>query len=101
MGRRLRPAAATVTRWAIVPLNAVLAILLLTVGLLLAACGGSSDSSATTAGGSPATTAATTATTAGSAGMSADELGTQIGTIYVGALGMWRSCSRTSPTPPP
>jgi hypothetical protein len=69
-----------------VPLIALLAILLLTAGLLLAACGGSSDSSATTAAGSPATTVAATATTAEEAGMSADELGVQIGTIYVGSL---------------
>jgi hypothetical protein len=86
MGPQPRPTAATVARWSIVPVITLLAILVLTAGLVLAACGGSSDPSTTTAAGSPATTAAATVTTAGSASLSADELGAQIGTIYVGSL---------------
>ena len=60
---------------------ALLAVVVLTAVLLLAACGGSSDSASTTA----VTGASSTSSTAAAA-LGADELGAQIGTIYVTAL---------------
>jgi hypothetical protein len=56
--------------------------ILLTVALLAAGCGGSSQPAATTStAGTPAGSTTATAATLG-----ADELGTQIGTVYVTAL---------------
>ena len=55
---------------------------LLSAALLLTACGGSSEPASTTTGPGPSASSTTTA----SAALGADELGTQIGTVYVTAL---------------
>jgi hypothetical protein len=86
MGPRLRPTAATATRRSALPAIALLAILLVTAGLLLAACGGSDDPTATTAAGGSATTAAATPTSEAAAALGANELGDQIGAVYVGSI---------------
>jgi hypothetical protein len=64
----------------------VLAMLLAATLFVAAACGGSDDPTATTAAGGSATTAAATPTSEAAAALSADELGEQIGVVYVGSI---------------
>jgi hypothetical protein len=64
-----------------IPAGALFAAILVTAMLVVAACGSSEPTSTTAAVGSPSTTPTSAAATLG-----ADELGSQIGTIYVAAL---------------
>jgi len=64
-----------------IPAAALFAAILLAAVLLVAACGSSEPTSTTAAVGSPSTTP-----TSASATLGADELGSQIGTLYVAAL---------------
>jgi hypothetical protein len=66
------------------PMIVLVLLLLLLVGLVISACGGSSGAAATTAPAGSPTTEVSASTTAAVA--TPDQLGEQIGTVYVGAL---------------